>query len=204
MTLSVAKAMKWDSAKGCPIPGTYKPLNLPGSLVMTEKKKCEATKNGLYVPDTIVPYFEDEPLTIDDFFLQRKHRELQDIYDMEVLLLLSSYYRSEEMKLHIWDVIGGLLDFPRWDEERCDVPCRLYFCDSVEDIWDMLLDGIGNPRDFVYAYGGFSRGYEDCRYGEILEKRLRALTFNEERLRRYILYMTTKHVDMKKLLFDTI
>lgn len=151
-----------------------------------------------------MPYFEDETLTIDDFFLQRKHRELQDIYDMEVLLLLSSYYRSEEMKLHIWDVIGGLLDFPRWDEERCNVPCRLYFCDSVEDIWDMLLDGIGNPRDFVYAYGGFSRGYEDCRYGEILEKRLRALTFNEERLRRYLLYMTTKHVDMKKLLFDTI
>ncbi len=194
--------MKWDSVNSCPVPGTYKPLNLPGSLVMTEKKKCEATKNGLYVPDTIVPYFEDETLTIDDFFLQRKHRELQDIYDMEVLLLLSSYYRSEEMKVHIWDVIGGLLDFPRWDNEQCDVPCRLYFCESVEDIWDMLLDGIGNPRDFVYAYGGFSRGYEDCRYGVILEKRLRALTCDDGRLRRYIMYMTSQHVEMKTLLFD--
>lgn len=94
--------------------------------------------------------------------------------------------------------LGGLLDFPRWDEERCDVPCRLYFCETEEDIWDMLLDGIGNPCDFVYAYGGFSRGYDFCLYTEILEKRLRALTCDDRRLRRYIIYMTRKHVDMKK------
>ena len=194
--------MKWDAQNNCPIEGTYKPLNLPASLVMKEKRKCESTKNGLYVPETIVPYFEDGTLTIDNFFLQHKHKELDDILDMEVLLLLSSYYRSEEMKVHIWDVIGGLLDFPRWDDKQCDVPCRLYLCESVEDIWDMLLDGLGNPRDFVYAYGGFSRGYEDCHYGEILEKRLRALTCDDERLRRYILYMTSQHVEMKTLLFD--
>ena len=192
--------MKWDLGNNCPIEGTYKPLNLPASIVMDAKKQRE----GLYVPDTIASFFKDGNLTIDEFFLQHRHKDLADINDMEVLLLISSYYRSEEMKVHIWDAIGGLLDFPRWDEEKCDVPCRLYFCEEVEDIWDMLLDGIGNPRDFVYAYGGFSRGYEDCRYGEILEKRLRALTCDNARLRRYIIYMTNNNLEMKKILFDTI
>ncbi len=104
--------MKWDLENDCSIEGTYKPLKLPGSVVMDAKRKCEETMNGLYVPDTIASYFEDGSLTIDDFFLQHRHKELGDILDMEVLLLLSSTIAAKKLR-YIYGMPRRVAGFPK-------------------------------------------------------------------------------------------
>lgn len=198
--------MKWDHKKGCPILGTYKPLDLPGSIVLQEKKVCEETGTGLCIPDKIASLFEGGLATVDEFFKEHLYKDMEDMLDIECLLALSCRYRSYETKLHIWAVLGGSLDFDCLldclHDKNSDIPSRFYFCETEEDIWDILLDGCGKPREFVYAYSGISRGWP-CPYGTLLPKEYRGCVYSEERLRRFMKYMISNDCNINNILFDT-
>lgn len=190
--------MKWDSANSCPVPGTYKPLNLSGSVVMEEIDNPD----GLcFCSDELFPYFKDSELSVDDFFLQKKYRELSGdgFADVMTLLLISAKYRDLEMAKYFYDIYAGNQNLlPLFQEHNGDLPCRLYFCETQEDIWDILLNGIGNPRDFVYVHSGVSRDYPKT----LLPEEERGLTYSEDRLKCFVQYMVLHDINLNNILFD--
>ena len=190
--------MKWDSINSCPVPGTYKPLNLSGSVVMEEIDNPD----GLcFCSDELFPYFKDSELSVDDFFLQKKYRELSGdgFADVMTLLLISAKYRDLEMAKHFYDIYAGNQNLlPLFQEHNGDLPCRMYFCETQEDIWDILLNGIGNPRDFVCVYSGMSRRFPNI----LLPEEERSLTYSEDRLGRFVEYMISHDINLNNILFD--
>lgn len=192
--------MKWDSAKGCPIPGTFKPLNIPSSVAMEEIDNPDGLR---FCSDELLPYFKDSELSVDDFFLQKKYRELSGdgFADVMTLLLISAKYRDLEMAKQFYDIYAGNPNLlPLFQEHNGDLPCRLYFCEKQEDIWDILLEGIGNPRDFVYVYSGVSRSFPNI----LLPEEERSLTYSEDRLGRFVEYMISHGINLNNILFDTL
>ena len=192
--------MKWDSINSCPVPGTYKPLNLPGSVVMEEIDNPDGLR---FCSDELLPYFKDSELSVDDFFLQKKYRALSGdgFADVMTLLLISAKYRDLEMAKHFYDIYAGNQNLlPLFQEHNGDLPCRLYFCEKQDEIWDILLDGFGNPRDFVYVYSGMSRRLPNI----LLPKEEREMTCGEERLRRFVEYMISHGINLNNILFDTL
>ena len=55
---------------------------------------------------------------------------------------------------HNWDQIlywaSYLFYYP-------EIACRLFFCDTEEDIWDIVKDGYANAESFLLTYGGYHR-----------------------------------------------
>ena len=73
------------------------------------------------------------------------------------------------------------------NEEELNLLSRLYFCESDEDLWDVLLDGYGEPQYFLKGYAGMREGIlpEYGRFPDALR------TADDERLRRFVVYMTS-------------
>ena len=130
----ILEAMRWDNDRNLPVEGTYR---LKGLLW-------------------------------DEFFLSGAHKtinedELADIFYYAFWDAYESYDSDNPMKWFIMDYKLGYLDILSlttsfWRDcskpfTATDVLCRFYFCDREEDVYDILLDGSGDPKTFVDAFG---------------------------------------------------
>ena len=198
--------MKWDSVNSCPIPGTYTPMNIPASEIMDECRRVRK-QGGSLLGDEIESILDSQVKTVDEFFLQKKYMGLsrQSLNeDLPILLNMTHKYHSPEMAAHIIDLTDGILDLLCMNDADGSLTSRVVFCETEEDIWDILLEGIGNPREFVYTYSGTSRGYPKYPYGTILPKEERGLTYSISRLWHFIQYMIGHNVKPNNILFDSL
>lgn len=81
---------------------------------------------------------------------------------------------------HYRDFLAGHLRFKGSMSGMQDILCRLYFCDSEEDIWDMVLEGLGDVDSFIFTYAGYPGRHA-------LDDRVR--TASPERLERFCRYI---------------
>lgn len=126
--------MRWDRERNLPVEGTYRLKGLLG----------------------------------DEYFLSGAHKELNDdeladVFYYALWDAYESYDNDNPMKWFILDYKLGYLDILSlttsfWRDcskpfTEADVLCRFYFCDKEEDVYDILLDGSGDPITFVDAFG---------------------------------------------------
>ena len=126
--------MRWDNERNLPVEGTY------------------SVKGLIW----------------DEFFLSGTHRklseeELADVFYYALWDAYDSFDNDNPMKWFILDYKLGYLDILSlttsfWRDcskpfTAADVLCRFYFCDTEEDLYDILLDGSGDPKTFVDAFG---------------------------------------------------
>ncbi len=57
---------------------------------------------------------------------------------------------------HYRDFLSGHLRIPCCQADMPDVICRLYFCDSEEEIWDVAREGLADIDSFLFTYAGYT------------------------------------------------
>lgn len=200
------KSVKWNKEKQAPVEGTFARLNIPGKelmekfrLILTEKWEDRGLWTHLGRSD-MADLLANEGLTLDEYLLNHLYRT-EDTYNYQpcvlyLLLRAASEFMPEERRERFLYMLG--MDALRKGmsvSDEMDFLCRLYYCESDEDVWDILLEGIGDPRYFAYGYGGDP--FADCAFDPFFPQKIR-----EERLRRYVVYMASNGVDMDRLIFD--
>ena len=64
------------------------------------------------------------------------------------------FWRTIWSVMKTWPIIvSGHLNVLHYAE----IACRLFFCDTEEDIWDIVKDGYANAESFLLTYGGYHR-----------------------------------------------
>lgn len=159
--------MQWNYETNLPVEGTYKPRGLDW----------------------------------DDFFLSGKHQEIPDderytTLDHVILDLLRSRAVSMEMEDFCLDLLNGnisLLNYGKshWRGRKeeitdADVYARIYFCDTENDIFDIILDGAGDPTSLLETFG-YVEPEEESDYIAPRE------TASPERLKRFEEYLAAHH-----------
>lgn len=69
------------------------------------------------------------------------------------VLLEDNLVSDENLANHYKDIVSGHLNVLHYPE----IACRLFFCDTEEDIWDIVKDGYANAESFLLTYGGYHR-----------------------------------------------
>ena len=82
---------------------------------------------------------------------------------------------DKTLENHYRDIVNGHLRFIKGLPKE-ELYMRLYFCDSEEDIWDMVREGLGVEDSFLYAYAG---------YPSANARQTAPLTASEDRLLRF-------------------
>ena len=205
--------MKWNKENQVPVEGTYTPLRIPGTELMQEVKKdlLDTVRDN-----TLWSHIQRSNawdllagktgMTFDEYLKGHFYRT-EDTYNLQPMLLIELMYAASrfmpvERKELFLDIIGDTTLLGRIFEglstgDEMDLLSRVYFCESDEDVWDILLEGTGNPRHFVRGYAGFPLGLagDDSFFSP-------ARTVSRERLCRFVLYMTSHGANMDQLLFD--
>ncbi|MBR6055117.1 MAG: hypothetical protein IKP46_07250 [Bacteroidales bacterium] len=164
-------------------------------------------QGGSLLGDEIESILDSQVKTVDEFFLQKKSLGLsrQSLNeDLPILLNMTHKYHTPEVAAHIIDLTDGPLDLLYMNDTDGILTSRVFLCETQEDIWDILLEGIGNPREFVYTYCGMSRGWPNYPYGTLLPKEERGLTYSISRLWCFIKYMIAHNVKPDNILFDLL
>lgn len=81
---------------------------------------------------------------IDEFILR-------SFRDLEILDYIS-YYNSVAFLDRDGKERGLLMDIRDLSQDDIDILCRLYFCETETDVWDMYVDGIGSIHDMCGFY----------------------------------------------------
>lgn len=192
--------MKWDKENRAPIEGTFTPLNIPGETIVN------LFKQGLVIPwektraRDAIEKLSAPGITFDDYLLGHQYDSIEEDILCEMLYAATDFM-SKERADRLLDIIGLTTDQSSLlsgltERKEMDVLCRLYYCESDEDVWDILLDGYGDPRAFVTTYAGIPFMLNDSK--PLFPP---AVTASEERLRRYVIYMASNGMDMNKLMF---
>ena len=82
------------------------------------------------------------------------------------------------------DILYRAEDFSWGGNEKVsdfDIYCRLFFCESEEDVWDIFADGIGNLEELINYY----RLHEE-------EKAMKALLYIYSANNKFIVATTGK------------
>ena len=155
--------MQWNYETNLPVEGTYKPRGLDW----------------------------------DELFLSGKHHEIpeDELYstlDHVLLDLLRSGAVSMEIEDFCLDILNGnisLLNYGKshWCGRKeeitdADVYARIYFCDTENDIFDIILDGAGYPTSLLETFG-YVEPEEESDYIAPRE------TASSERLKRFEEYL---------------
>lgn len=91
------------------------------------------------------------------------------------LILDEGLPMDKSLDNHYRDIVNGHLRFIK-DLPKEELYMRLYFCDSEEDIWEMVREGLGVVDSFLYAYAG---------YPSANAQQTAPLTASEDRLLRF-------------------
>lgn len=205
--------MKWDNDNQVPVEGTYMPLAIPGEAIMklfredwdSEENRCHEDSLWSVVKDCpTLDYLEHGGITLEEFLIRHLYlnKDIEE-YAMEILyeiLFCAASFMSQERKDRFLDIIGdstymwSILDVLPRDEEM-NILSRIYFSESDEDVWDILLDGYGDPLYLVRAYSGVP---VTTSYGKELFPPAR--TASPERLRRFLIYIAANCKDYKGLM----
>lgn len=205
--------MKWDNVNQVPIEGTYMPLAIPGEAIMklvredwdNEDNNCHEDSLWSFVKKCpTVELLENGGISFDDFLLRHMYRnnDLEE-YGLDLLyelMFCAADYMPQERKDRFLDLISdstymwSIIDVLPRDEEM-NVLSRVYFCENDEDVWDILLDGYGDPLLLVRAYSGVPI---TSSWGKELFPPAR--TASPERLRRFLIYIATNCKDFNELM----
>ena len=185
--------MKWDKDKQTPIEGTYTKLQISGrDILVWVKHDCLVTCSQVELwqstQDSDTFAFLTKPgATFDDYLLEHRYWDSDESVLYE-LMYGASQFMPKDRKDRFLDLAGmctvlGTILSGLSAREEMDLLSRLYFCESDEDVWDVLLDGYGQPTDFLKGYAGFFS--EDDFY--LIVPR----TASDERLRRFVIYLAS-------------
>ena len=133
------------------------------------------TVTGLPVPGT----YKVKDTALEKLLLEGWHKKDLSGRNAEGILpyaVQSGKVKDPVLLAHYMDILEGRLVMKTSWPAKQDTFCRLYFCDSEEDIWDMLRDGLGDTESFIRTYAGYSAGKP-------------GLTASSERLDRFCKYM---------------
>lgn len=205
--------MKWDNVNQVPIEGTYTPLAIPGEAIMKQVRKDWDNEDNNSHDDSLwsfvkkcptVELLENGGITFDEFLLRHLYRNKDlDEYGLDFLyelMFCAVDFMPQERKDRVLDIISdstymwSILDVLPRDEEM-NILSRIYFCENDEDVWDILLDGYGDPLLLVRAYSGVP---VTTSWGKELFPPAR--TASQERLRRFLIYIGTNCKDFKELI----
>ena len=109
-------------------------------------------ETGLQVPGT----YQSKNRQLERLFLSGiYHSQLGSNPVLGVLsvLLEDNMVSDENLANHYKDIVSGHLNVLHYPE----IACRLFFCDTEEDIWDIVKDGYANAESFLLTYGGYHR-----------------------------------------------
>lgn len=70
-------------------------------------------------------------------------------------VLSSGLPLDKAMADHYRDIVSGKIRFRASRPDMENILCRLYFCDSEEDIWEIVKEGHGDIDSFVFTYAGY-------------------------------------------------
>lgn len=205
--------MKWDNVNYVPVEGTYTPLAIPGEGIMKQVRKDWDNEDNNSHDDSLwsfvkkcptVELLENGGITFDEFLLRHLYRNKDlDEYGLDFLyelMFCAVDFMPQERKDRVLDLISdstymwSILDVLPRDEEM-NILSRIYFCESDEDVWDILLDGYGDPLLLVRAYSGVP---VTTSWGKELFPPAR--TASPERLRRFLIYIANNCEDFKELM----
>lgn len=205
--------MKWDRINQVPVKGTYTPLVIPGEAIMKQVRKDWDNEDNNSHDDSLWSYvkkchtvelLENGGITFDEFLLRHLYRNKDlDEYGLDFLyelMFCAVDFMPQERKDRVLDLISdstymwSILDVLPRDEEM-NMLSRIYFCESDEDVWDILLEGYGDPLLLVRAY---SEVPVTTSSGKELFPPAR--TASQERLRRFLIYIGTNCKDFKELI----
>ena len=205
--------MKWDRINQVPVKGTYTPLVIPGEAIMKQVRKDWDNEDNNSHDDSLwsfvkkcptVELLENGGITFDEFLLRHLYRNKDlDEYGLDFLyelMFCAVDSMPQERKDRVLDLISdstymwSILDVLPRDEEM-NMLSRIYFCESDEDVWDILLDGYGDPLLLVRAYSGVP---VTTSWGKVLFPPAR--TASPERLRSFLIYIATNCKNYKELL----
>ena len=182
--------MKWDNICQIPVAGTYTPPGISGVSVVNRVRLSGThliTKERISV---LTELFSKPGYTFDDFLLEHRYRGLDD-YSLLALMSEAAKSMPQDRRDRFLDVIDGstlcstiLLDL--LPSQKMELMNRLYFCERDEDVWDILLDGYGEPQYFLKGYAGMKEGI----LPEYERFTAAPRTAGNERLRRFVIYMT--------------
>ena len=185
--------MKWDNERLVPLEGTYTPLGISGASVLEWVRKdmpniSQVTEEWFIL---LVELLSKPGYTFDDYLLEHRYWSLDEDMLFE-LMYGASQFMPKDRRDRFLDVVGVsnmfstvFSDLQLWEE--LNLLSRLYFCESDEDLWDVLLDGYGEPQYFLKGYAGMREGILP-EYGRFPDA---PRTADDERLRRFVVYMTS-------------
>lgn len=91
--------------------------------------------------------------------------------------------KDDVLKLHYLDILEGNLMV----SHTPFVYARLYFCDTEQDIWDIVKDSQASVESFLYTYAGFRTDEHHIVH-----------TASEERLEQFCSYLETDIPDIRQ------
>lgn len=156
--------MKWDYKNNLPVKGTYRPRGIEW----------------------------------DEFFLEGKHHSIpeEDVIptlDHVIFDLVRSGAVSPEIEDFCLDHLNGVITLLNYGESHwrgreeiitdADIYARLYFCDTENDIFDIVLDGAGDATSLLETFG-----YEEP--DDVSDYTTPRNTASEDRLERFEAYLS--------------
>lgn len=137
--------------------------------------------------------FEADAFLNDGLYKTIEKKELLNETLMDVCLMLSPV-----MAEYMIDWQNGYLDFDyrdaktsEKDSERTELLKQLYFCQTDEDLWNLMARGVGNVK-YLYKW------YQGINPSPIMDKLAGTqcyCTEDKERADRFVTYMRRKHFE---------
>lgn len=140
--------MKWNYETNLPVEGSYRRITHDPVMVkeiLKEYEEMVGTKE-------MMPLIESVNYDPDEFLLQKLYKNIPDSVHAEFITLLAFQFDAKPfLQNYFYDIANGYWDVFNLPEGYCwhngtepvqqmDIITRLYFADSEEDIWDMVID----------------------------------------------------------------
>lgn len=97
----------------------------------------------------------NDEFNLKQFMTNKEYELIEDeINRMEVMLDLLCKYAEGPIAELLPDITNGYLDFFNTSLPETEVLHRLYECQTDEDLWQLVAEGIGNVTELYLWYNG--------------------------------------------------